>query len=61
MKIGRLRRASGVRRLPHIESPGYRAIGLHNVNEIPQIAKLPQEDRDAIRVVAQLLPFRVNR
>jgi KamA family protein len=32
-----------------------------HLDEIPQIARLPAETREAMHVVAQVLPFRVNR
>lgn len=38
----------------------YRAIGLHNIRELPQWRKLTPEQQEAIMVVGQILPFRTN-
>lgn len=43
------------------EPPRYRALSTPQLDQIPQIATLPEEQRFAMRVVAQVLPFRVNR
>lgn len=40
--------------------PRYQAFGAHNYRQLPQIARLSKEQRRAIDVVAQILPFRTN-
>jgi KamA family protein len=42
-------------------APKYRAYTLQNYREIPQLAKLSEEERFAIEVVGNVLPFRVNQ
>lgn len=42
-------------------APTYQAYTLHNYQTIPQLAKLSEEDRFAIEVVGNVLPFRVNQ
>jgi L-lysine 2,3-aminomutase len=39
----------------------YRSIGPDRLLDLPQLACLPPEERRAMRVVASVLPFRVNR
>lgn len=38
----------------------YRAIGLNNVEKLPEWTMLPPEVQEAVRVVSQILPFRTN-
>lgn len=38
----------------------YRAFALHNYMDLPQIANLSAEDREAIEVVGRVLPFKTN-
>src|SRR5215831_18178814 len=40
--------------------PRFRAYTLGNYLQIPQIARLTEDERRAIRVVGSVLPFRVN-
>ncbi|MEY9633417.1 L-lysine 2,3-aminomutase [Bradyrhizobium japonicum] len=39
----------------------YQAIGRHNIGKLPEWAALDPDLREAIQVVAQVLPFRANR
>jgi len=46
-------------------SPGgadmrYRALGRKDIDSIPQLAAMPPEERDVMRAVSAVLPFRVN-
>jgi len=43
-----------------MESKTYQAYALHNFRQIPQIARLPQSEIDAIEVVGRVLPFKTN-
>jgi len=45
---------------PRIEPRRFRAFGRKHIDRIPQLAALPQRDRDVLRAVAHVLPFRVN-
>ncbi|MFN8673016.1 MAG: lysine 2,3-aminomutase [Candidatus Sericytochromatia bacterium] len=38
----------------------YKSYSLYNYKEIPQIDRLSKEDRNALEVVAQILPFKTN-
>ena len=40
--------------------PDYKAYGRHNFHQIPQLDRLTAEDRFAIEVVSQVLPFKAN-
>lgn len=42
-------------------SPKYKPITLNNYMDLPQVQNLPEEQRFAIQVVGQVLPFRTNR
>ena len=39
----------------------YQSINLHNFDQVPQLATLPEAMRDEIRVVGNVLPFKSNR
>ena len=41
-------------------SDRYRAFSEAKLDQIPQVASLPEEQRHAMRVVSRILPFRVN-
>lgn len=41
-------------------APKYRAYSLNNFSEIPQVQRLSDEQQFAIKVVAQVLPFKTN-
>ncbi len=43
------------------EPPRFQVFTERHLERIPQIARLPEADRFAMRVVAKVLPFRVNR
>lgn len=43
------------------KSPQFRAYTEQNLEQIPQLTNLPEEQRFAMRVVANVLPFRVNQ
>jgi hypothetical protein len=43
-----------------IRSVPFRIYTQHNFDQIPQLDRLSAEQRFAIKVVAQVLPFRVN-
>ena len=45
---------------PRIEPRRFRAFGRKHIDRIPQLAALPERDRDVLRAVAHVLPFRVN-
>jgi KamA family protein len=40
--------------------PRFRAYGRHHVDRLPALANLTREQRDALKAVASVLPFRVN-
>ncbi|MGD8860998.1 MAG: lysine 2,3-aminomutase, partial [Myxococcales bacterium] len=42
------------------DAPRYRAFTRRDLNRIPQVAALPLEQRQAMRAVSAVLPFRVN-
>ena len=42
------------------EGRSYVTYNSHNFRNIPQMAKLTEDERFAIEVVAQVLPFKVN-
>jgi KamA family protein len=42
------------------DGPSYRAYGLHNFRDLPQIQLLSPEQQFAVEVVAQVLPFKTN-
>ncbi|MCY4640573.1 MAG: lysine 2,3-aminomutase [Chloroflexi bacterium] len=44
----------------HAEEP-YETLNLHNFEQVPQLARLPKELRDEIKVVGHVLPFKSNR
>ena len=44
----------------YMEEP-YEAINLHNFEQVPQLAALPAELREEIRVVGNVLPFKSNK
>ena len=44
----------------YMEEP-YEAINLHNFEQVPQLAALPSELREEIRVVGNVLPFKSNK
>ncbi len=44
----------------NIESTRYKPINNHQINTIKQLLSLPQELRDEMNIVSQILPFRVN-
>ena len=46
---------------PEYRSERYKALSAKHLGEIPQLAKLSDDDRFAMRVVANVLPFRSNR
>lgn len=48
-------------RPPTADAPSFQAFTARNLEQIPQLATLPDELRFDMRVVAQVLPFRVNR
>lgn len=43
-----------------METKKYRNFILRNYNDLPQLSALSEEDREAIRVVGQVLPFKSN-
>ena len=43
-----------------METKKYRNVILRNYNDLPQLNALSEEDREAIRVVGQVLPFKSN-
>ena len=43
------------------EPPRYRAFSASQLDRIPQVAALPEERRFSMRVISQVLPFRVNQ
>lgn len=45
---------------PHVRPLDFRVYTQRNLNQIPQLQRLTEEQRNAIRVVASVLPFRVN-
>jgi KamA family protein len=53
-------KAFETRRLRTVEPRRFRVFTHHQLEQIPQLAALPQETRMAMRVVASVLPFRVN-
>ena len=46
---------------PEPRSERYKALSAKHLDEIPQLARLSNDDRFAMRVVANVLPFRSNR
>lgn len=50
--------SNGVALVPPV--PVYKAYGRHNYHKIPQLDRLTAEDRFAIEVVSQVLPFKAN-
>jgi KamA family protein len=48
------------KRIPRVVAPRYQAYLLHNFRNIPQIARLSEEQRFDIEVVGHVLPFKVN-
>ena len=42
------------------KAPKYKSYNLRNFEKIPQVQKLPEETRFAIKVVGNVLPFKVN-
>ena len=42
------------------QSYRYKTYGVHNFRQIPQMARLSEEDKFAIEVVGKVLPFKVN-
>lgn len=47
--------------VPCGEARPFRVYGVHNLHEIPQVQHLSDNQRNAIRTVARILPFRVNQ
>jgi len=43
------------------DSPGFKVYTAHQLDAIPQLSRLPKETLFAIKVVAEVLPFRVNQ
>jgi len=59
---GRARSLPLVLKPPRSQVPiRYKAFSSAQLDDIPQVASLPEERRFAMRVVSQVLPFRVNR
>ncbi len=57
----KLERAGSSTRTANIRALPFRVYTLRNLNKIPQLRALPDQQRFAIRVVASVLPFRVNQ
>lgn len=43
-----------------VERPRFKAYSLRTIDQIPQVARLPENQRFAMRVVGEVFPFRVN-
>jgi KamA family protein len=57
----RLERTGSSRRSANIRALPFRVYTLRNLDKIPQLRALSEQQRFAIRVVASVLPFRVNQ
>jgi KamA family protein len=44
----------------HVKPHYMKLYGLHNVNQLPQFSRLHEDEQFALKVVARVLPFRVN-
>ena len=50
-----------LRSSPAPERPAFRPLVRRDIDEIPQLRELPEEDRLALKAVSAVLPFRVNK